>query len=286
MNQIYLVCTRSAICASALTYIINQSPACYNVVHNNVYHTEKGTNFNDALTINDWWNIPDTYVETYTPDIRNNEQMDVSSLSTLCRVWESLGTGKSVALFTHAKNTKEIIEYKNKHNLPITVITTTMGTNSYLYLDLFLKREYSDEMNAFTSIDSTWKYLYNQYINQDEMWAEHADVVLEMHDWLGDPADTFNALKIFHNKNLKQWVKEYLQRNSYKEWNIKVNDVNNKLKAISYLFQYNQHQMPTLQSKKLLALAGLDAVRHHASNIDVIVERASNTLRYQLTTPT
>ena len=42
--------------------------------------------------------------------------------------------------------------------------------------------------------------------------------------------------------------------------------------------------MPTLQSKKLLALAGLDAVRHHASDISVVLERTSNTLRYPLTT--
>jgi hypothetical protein len=282
--MIYLVCTRSAICASALTYIINQSPKCYNLVHNNLYFTEKGKAFNDAVTINDWWNIPDTYSSVYNIDIRNNERMDPESLKKLLAGWAKLDTGKSIALFTHATNTAELIEYKNTHKLPITIITTIMGANSYLYLDLFLKREYSDEMNPFTTIDDTWKYLYNQYINQDTKWAEHADIVLEMDEWLGDPTNTYNKLKIFHNNNIKPWVQEYLQRNSYNEWDIGVNDTTNKLKAVSYLFQHNQHKLPTIQSKKLLALASLESVRHHASTVDEVIERASNILRYQLTT--
>ena len=57
MNQIYLVCTRSAISASALTYIINQSPQFYNVVHNNLWLDEAGSKFKDATVINDWWNV-------------------------------------------------------------------------------------------------------------------------------------------------------------------------------------------------------------------------------------
>jgi len=53
MNQIYLVCTRSAISASALTYIINQSPQFYNVVHKNLFLQEDGDHFDTAKIIED-----------------------------------------------------------------------------------------------------------------------------------------------------------------------------------------------------------------------------------------
>ena len=75
MNQIYLVCTRSAISASALTYIINQSPQFYNVVHKNLWLDEAGSKFKDATVIEDWWNIPKTFANFYNHDVRNNENI-------------------------------------------------------------------------------------------------------------------------------------------------------------------------------------------------------------------
>jgi|TARA_R110000851_G_scaffold75856_4_gene167065 hypothetical protein len=286
MNQIYLVCTRSAISASALTYIINQSPQFYNVVHNNLWITEEGSEFNNATVIEDWWNIPSSYAETYTHTSRNNEKMSVATLSNLHLEWTGLNTGKDIALFTHATNVEEIVQWRDKYNLPIKVITTIMGKNSYNYMELFLKREYSDEMNKFISLKETWKYLYNQYQNQDINWATHADVVLSMEDWLEDATSTYSKLDIEPNTNIKSWITEYKQKNGYEDWDINVNSIANKLKTISYLYQLHQHQFHTLQAKTLYALAILEAVRKNRGQETTIVEitsKVQNIIRNQLT---
>ena len=287
MNQIYLVCTRSAISASALTYIINQSPQFYNVVHNNLWHDEAGSKFKDATVINDWWNVSHSFAKIYNHDARNNENIKLETLQNLCNKWEELQPGKHIALFTHATNTADIIKWRNEHKLPITVVTTIMGNNCYRYMDLFLKREYRDEMNKFVSLPDTWKYLYNQFLGQDITWSEHADVVLAMDDWLNDPNVTYFALSIFPNHNMKTWVKEYKMLNGFHEWDIKVFDVANKLKTICYIYGKYEGLFQLNQAKKLFALATLESVRRQhdidLKDVQQVVNVTQNIIRKQLT---
>ena len=287
MNQIYLVCTRSAISASALVYIINQSPQFYSVVHNNLYITETGSEFSDAIVIEDWWNIPEEYEKsTYTHDVRNNEHMELDTLRSLSDNWAKLETNKNLALFTHATNTADIIKWRNEHNLPIVVITTTMGLQSYKYIDLFLKREYSDEMNKFISLADTWKYIYDQYSSMDLHWAKHADAVLAMDDWLGTPVTAYKKLGIEENHNIKFWVREYLTLNGYEEWNIRWHELPNKLKTLGHVYAEYEHLFQTTPGKKLFALSILEVVKYNDDSItDVqqVVDKTEKIIRNQLT---
>jgi|TARA_B100001105_G_scaffold242672_1_gene223044 hypothetical protein len=287
MSQIYLVCTRSAISASALTYIINQSPQFYNVVHNNLWLNEAGSKFKDATVIEDWWNIPKSFAKTYNHDVRNNENIKLETLQNLCNKWGNLHTGKHIALFTHATNTADIIKWRNEHELPITVVTTIMGENCYHYIDLFLQREYSNEMNKFVSLFDTWKYLYNQFLSQDVTWAEHADVVLAMDDWLNDPAVTYFALGIFPNHNMKIWVEEYKMANGYEEWNLSLTSTTNRLKTMCYIFGKYESLFQYTQEKRLFALATLESGKSYKENeitdIQQIVDNTQKIIRKQLT---
>ena len=288
MNQIYLVCTRSAISASELTYIINSSPQFYNVVHKNLWLDEAGSKFKDATVIEDWWNIPKTFANFYNHDVRNNENIKLETLQTLCSEWQQLETGKHIALFTHATNTEDIINWSNLFDLPITVVTTIMGNKCYSYMDLFLKREYSDEMNKFVNIFDTWKYLYNQFLANDIKWSTYADYVLEMDNWLNDPAVVYSKLGIEPNANMKVWTTEYKQANSYNEWDVRVTNTSNRLKTICYIYGTYHKLFHTNQSKKLFAIAIHDSVMTFRSEDDIIdlqqiVDKTQKTIRKQLT---
>jgi len=288
MNQIYLVCTRSAISASALTYIINSSPQFYNVVHKNLWLDEAGSKFKDATVIEDWWNIPKTFTNFYNHDVRNNENIKLETLQTLCNEWQQLETGKHIALFTHATNTADIMQWRNEHNLPITVVTTIMGPGFYSYMDLFLKREYSDEMNKFVNVFDTWKYIYNQFLANDIKWSAHTDCVLEMDNWLNDPAVVYSKLAIESNYNMKVWADEYKQANSYSTWNVKVTNTANRLKTICNIYGTYENLFHTNQSKKLFAIATYDSVMSFQSEDDIInlqqiVDKTQKTIRKQLT---
>lgn len=286
MDKIYLVCTRSAISASALTYIINQSPQFYNIVHNNLWLEEDGDHFDTAKIIEDWWNIPNTF-DTYNHDVRNNENIKLETLQKLCNQWQTLQTGKHIALFTHATNTADIIKWRDEYNLPITVVTTIMGNNCYKYMDLFLKREYNDEMNEFINLFEAWKHLYNQFLAQDAMWSEHADVTLAMDDWLDNPSVTYYALNIFPNNNVQTWVDEYKVDNQYHKWDIKVNDVTNKLKTMCYIYGKYESLFHSNQARKLFALSVLESVRkqhnYGLTDIQQVVNLTENIIRKQLT---
>jgi hypothetical protein len=288
MNQIYLVCTRSAISASALTYIINSSPQFYNVVHKNLWLDEAGSKFKDATVIEDWWNIPKTFTNFYNHDVRNNENIKLETLQTLCNEWQQLETGKHIALFTHATNTADIMQWRNEHNLPITVVTTIMGPGFYSYMDLFLKREYSDEMNKFVNVFDTWKYIYNQFLANDIKWSAHTDCVLEMDNWLNDPAVVYSKLAIESNYNMKVWADEYKQANSYSTWDVKVTNTANRLKTICNIYGTYENLFHTNQSKKLFAIATYDSVMSFQSEDDIInlqqiVDKTQKTIRKQLT---
>jgi len=281
MNHIYLVCTRSAISASALTYIINQSPQFYNTTHHNLYIDENGT-FNKAVTINDWWNISYGYDKIYNKDVRNNETMSLDTLRTLCDNWT---IDKDIALFTHATNTNDIMKWRDEFNLPVKVITTVMGKNCFNYLDMYLKREYSSIMNKFTDLFDTWKHVYTQFLSIDTMWSTNADYVLEMHDWLDDPKIVYDKLNIHSNTHIIQWVKEYKMVNSYTELDIDKNNVSNKLKTICYIYHKYEYMLHNDMAKRLFAIAIFECVNEWKENntMQNIINNVANKARLNLT---
>jgi hypothetical protein len=281
MKHIYLVCTRSAISASALTYIINQSPQFYNTTHHNLYIDENGT-FNKAVTINDWWNISYEYDKIYNKDVRNNEIMSLDTLRTLCDNWT---IDKDIALFTHATNTNDIMKWRDEFNLPVKVITTVMGKNCFNYLDMYLKREYSSIMNKFTDLFDTWKHVYTQFLSIDTMWSTNADYVLEMHDWLDDPKIVYDKLNIHSNTHIIQWVKEYKMVNSYTELDIDKNNVSNKLKTICYIYHKYEYMLHNDMAKRLFAIAIFECVNEWKENntMQNIINNVANKARLNLT---
>jgi len=281
MKHIYLVCTRSAISASALTYIINQSPQFYNTTHHNLYIDENGT-FNKAVTINDWWNISYEYDKIYNKDVRNNETMSLDTLRTLCDNWT---IDKDIALFTHATNTNDIMKWRDEFNLPVKVITTVMWKNCFNYLDMYLKREYSSIMNKFTDLFDTWKHVYTQFLSIDTMWSTNADYVLEMHDWLDDPKIVYDKLNIHSNTHIIQWVKEYKMVNSYTELDIDKNNVSNKLKTICYIYNKYEYMLHNDMAKRLFAIAIFECVNEWKENntMQNIINNVANKARLNLT---
>ena len=282
MNNIYLVCTRSAISASALTYIINQSPQFYNITHQSLYIDEDGESFSKAVTINDWWNIPHNFAKVYNKDLRNNETMSIDTLQKLCDAWT---IDKDIALFTHATNTKDIMKWRDEFNLPVKVVTTVMGKNCFKYLDMYLKREYSSLMNKFTDLFDTWKHIYNQFLSIDKIWASSADCVLEMDDWLDSAEVAYNKLDIAHNKHIAQWISEYKMYNNYTELNIQTNDISNKLKTICYIYNKYEYMLHNDMAKRLFAIAVLNTVREWEENSTMqnIIDRVANKARLNLT---
>ena len=187
MNTIYLVCTRSAITASALTYIINSSPDCYNLSHNNLWLTEESEWFGTAHIINDWWNVNDHLKNNgYDAEFRNTDRLTEQQLLQLNQTWQEMNTGKDICLFTHARNVSEIIKIKNLHCLPVKVITTKMGQGSYQFLSGILRREFNTEMNDYRDLLSAWDHIYNQLTGQDFFWEADSEVTFQMRDWLLD----------------------------------------------------------------------------------------------------
>jgi hypothetical protein len=154
-------------------------------------------------------------------------------------------------------------------------------------MDLFLKREYNDEMNEFINLFEAWKHLYNQFLAQDAMWSEHADVTLAMDDWLDNPSVVYHALNIFPNNNVQTWIDEYKVDNQYHEWDIKVNDVTNKLKTMCYIYGKYESLFHSNQARKLFALSVLESVRNQhgigLTDIDQVVNLTENIIRKQLT---
>ena len=215
MNKIYLVCTRSAISASALTYVINSSPDFYNLCHNNLWLEEHSETFGTAHIINDWWNVSDQFKTAtgYDKVIRNTEALDEDELVQLARGFEELDLGKNICIFTHARNLEEIREIRDKHDLPIVLVSTVIGKDSYYFMSSWLRREYNELMNEYDNIFSSWQYLYTQRIFNDDMWSDHMDHVFKMYDWLKRPDYVYDTLGVAQNKHMKIWTDQYLLRN-------------------------------------------------------------------------
>lgn len=215
MNKIFLVCTRSAISGSALTYVINSSPDFYNLSHNNLWMEEVSDKFGTAHIINDWWNISDDFKrETgYDEVIRNTEALDDDEIIRLGLGFKELDLGKNICIFTHARNLEEIQNCINEQNLPITTVSTIIGNNSHYFVNSWIRREYNRQMNEYLDVFDSWKYLYTQRIYNDSMWAQHVDHTLTMYDWLKQPHIVYEKLGIAPNKHMKVWTDQYLLRN-------------------------------------------------------------------------
>ena len=213
MKQLYLVCTRSAITASALTYIINSSPDFYNMSHNNLWLEENSEWFGKAHIINDWWNVADDIRKAYDPDFRNNIELSEEKLIAASNVWQKFPSSKNLCLFTHARNTTDIMLYAKKNNLPVKVITTVMGNNSHHFINAFLRREYNEYMNSFDEQFEIWKYIYYQLSKQDEVWQESYDYCFQMSDWLHKPSSLYTTLNVQNCSDINIWTQQYLKWN-------------------------------------------------------------------------
>ena len=276
MKKVYLVCTRSAITASALTYIINQSPDFYKQIHNNLWLEEQSKYFGTAHIINDWWNVSDQLKTVYNKDFRNDDEMEEQTLVDLCTVWNSIETDKHICLFTHARNTADIIKYRDRNSLPIVVITTLMGENSYPYIPAFLKREYNDEMNDFEHWLSAWVYTYNQVIVQDIIWREHCDFAFEMNDWLSNTQYIYGTLGIAPSADINLWVYQYLLSNNsiddtaYDVVNYKTNEMDRFKQLMYMLTQYGKEfkmdQERAMYALMLYHMMGADPVIHQTED--------------------
>jgi len=210
MNQITLVCTRSAINASALTYMINQSPDYYHNVHNDVWLREVSEQFGIAYTLNDWWNVPLEFT-AYDKRVRNADVLTLKQLEHLSDQTQEINLGKNIALFTHATNHKMIETWVKTYNLPITVVTTVMGDLCHHYVGSWLKREYNEIMNDWKSQEEGWNNLARQRLN-DSNWISSNTIC--MNDWLNNTKAMYNQLKITYPSGIDVWVKDYRYRNS------------------------------------------------------------------------
>ena len=238
MNKIYLVCTRSAITASALTYIINSSPDCYNLSHNNLWLYEESECFGTAHIINDWWNVSDHLKSNgYDVNFRNDDELVVDQLLEISATWQEMNTGKDICLFTHARNVREIMQYRDQYQLPIVVITTYMGAGCHNFIDGVLRREYNPQMNQYIDIASAWDHIYNQITVQDEFWTAHSDVSFKMQDWLRDTPKIYKELGIAANPNIKLWCDQYMLFNSISEEFETAHGVLYETKRIAYKIQ-------------------------------------------------
>jgi len=210
MNQITLVCTRSAINASALTYMINQSPDYYNVSHNNLWLNEVSDKFGTAHTLNDWWNVPNSF-SSYTKEVRNADVLTLKQLEHLSDQTQEINLGKNIALFTHATNHKILSNWVETYKLPINIVTTVMGSYSHLYVTSWLRREYNHIMNDWTNEEEAWYNILHQRTVKDLEWKSKN--TLEMHEWLLDPSVMYTKLRINPCSNINEWLNEYKTKN-------------------------------------------------------------------------
>jgi hypothetical protein len=274
MNKIYLVCTRSALSASALTYIINQSPDFYNVCHYGLWLSEEGDSFGTASTINDYWNIPNEF-HAYNKHIRNSNELFYDQLHILCDNFNRVIQDKNIALFTHASNILKINQIIADHNLPIELITTQFGHNSHHFVGNWAKREYNYIMSKWTSArDACEKLLYELTIHDKKY--EHPGHIFSIQDWLITPTIVYDKLDVSQNKNIKLWVDQYFLQNNIElvediSWTFDPNKVLPILQTFTYLINnIKQHSSDTneviLYGKCLIELTFIEQYQWDEAN--------------------
>lgn len=289
MKKVYLVCTRSAITASALTYIINQSPDFYNLSHNNLWLEEHSEWFGVAHIINDWWNVSDQLRAGYDPEFRNTIELTRDQLHKLVDTWNASPSNKNICLFTHARNTEDIIRIAAEDNLPIVVITTCMGPNSHHFIEAFLKREYNDEMNDYEDFHSAWKYIYYQLTAQDNYWREHYDYNFEMRDWLHTPEIIYSTLGVAPCVDMHLWTDQYRKfNNAYDMVEFTTahmpDSVIKRLQFLTYVFNtYTAHEKNTSLRIKFAILLYQSYNNQDTASIEELVDYVAKTIGLELT---
>ncbi len=263
MNKIYLVCTRAAMSGSALAYIINQSPDFYNTLHNNVWEEENNDSFGTAYTINDWWNLNDDIANKLQYDVifRNTQQLTKTQLINLCKGFNDLSLDKNLCLFSHARNIKEIKNHINNYNLPIVIVSTVFGEKCGTFINSWIKREYSNEMNKFIDLFDSWEYIFTQRISNDEEWKKHSDYAFGMHDWLIDTNKIYDSLNIKPYNDIHQWTKQYLDKNNSNAARFK--DTSQKLSTLLSLFDLLQSNYKQGHEKVLLCYNLFELIHTH-----------------------
>jgi len=278
MNKIYLVCTRAAISGSALAYIINQSPEFYNTQHNNVWDEETNDSFGTAYTINDWWNLDDAIANKLQYDVvfRNTQQLTDTQLINLCKGFNDLSLGKNICLFSHANNIKQIKNCIATHQLPIVVVSTLFGDKCGMFINSWMKREYSNEMNKFIDLFDSWEYLFTQRINNDIEWKKYADFSFSMHDWLLDTHKVYTNLNIKACSDIQQWTKQYLDKNNSNEAYFK--DTSKKLSTLLSLFDLLHNNYDQGHDKVLLCYNLFELIHAHKNqDIDFLLDNYHKT---------
>lgn len=289
MKQLYLVCTRSAVTASALTYIINTSPDFYNMAHNNLWLKEHSEWFGDAHIIDDWWNVHDDIAKAYDPDFRNNIELSEEKLIAVYNAWQEFPSDSHICLFTHARNTKDIMAYAKKNNLPVKVITTIMGNNSHHFIEAFLRREYNEEMNTYENSAEVWKYIYHQLAKQDEVWQESYDYCFQMSDWLHTPELLYSTLGVQASVDIHIWVSQYLKWNGCHDlvepdnsW--RDDDVIGRMKFLTWAYNNNTSDKQ-FGSEKIKFAILLESLynKNYTNDPAILISDAKETLGIDLT---
>ena len=288
MKTIYLVCTRSAVTASALTYIINASPDFYNMAHNNVWLEEHSEWFGKAHIINDWWNVHDFIAGEYgyNEDFRNTIELTEDQLGKVVDSWDKFPSDKHICLFTHARNVNEIMQYAADNDWPVKTVTTTMGENSHHFISAFLRREYNEEMNSFEDLFEVWKYIYYQLTAQDNFWQESNDYCFQMSDWLHSPQTIYSTLGVAHATDIDQWTSQYLRWNNSDDivapTNCKLSDkIEQRMLFLTWAFNTHITKEMTSADKIMFAILLFRLYnKDYTVEIDKLISDAKKTLGF------
>lgn len=253
MNTIYLVCTRSALSASALVYIINQSPDFYNICHDRIWLCEKSEKFGEAHTLNDYWNIPPGFTH-YNKEIRNAESLSLENLQLLYTQFSNVIKNKNIALFTHAQNINELNKIVKDNNLNYKIITTQFGYDSHHFVNSWAKREYNPQMQPYESKQQALHKLAFEVLKHDQKYV-HEGTMLQMYDWLKNTPQIYHTLGISENKDIYLWVDQYLKLNMIsflREVNLSVDPMDTMACMQGYVFLLNNFRKKNSVNLSLL----------------------------------
>lgn len=228
-------------------------------------HSEK---FGTAHIINDWWNINDYFKRTgYNADFRNTEELQLEQLLGVVEAWDNINTNKNICLFTHARNVKDIMAWRDDFKLPITVITTCMGDDCHQFLEGVLRREYNPEMNDYEGLAHTWEHIHNQITTQDDFWSKHCDINFKMSDWLINHQDVYKKLDLAPQANMHLWCNQYMLFNNmmeeFEDYHVVYTDQRDSYRIQLYVYMFNKYRKH-LSSRQQDAFAQALIAQHHS----------------------
>lgn len=234
MTKVYLLCTPAGICSSMLCYILNQSSECHNSATSDIFRpcinlfidkifTEDDYEKSD-VTVNDRWNFPDQLSpgdrQRYTHEIRNNVTISKEQAEWVSSTFNI--DGKSIFLFSHAQNIKEIQEYSIDG---LEVIQAVHGPNFINYVHLWLGRTvlgyYRDKnFNEIMSQSAEyWIGKLDKQITYCKNLNDGSIPIIEVQEWLdGDLSNLYQKVGVNLPINIKlveEVLYDYKKRNTY-----------------------------------------------------------------------